>query len=53
MSSEIIRRPAALKSEDAYYLSQLAGGTGASVNGTREFWVLRELALAKLALLIE
>ena len=37
----------------AYHLSELAGRTGLSVNGTREFWELRELFLAKLALLMK
>jgi len=34
-------------------LSQLAGRTGPSVNGAREFRELRELALAKLGLLMK
>ena len=38
-------------SKGAYHLSELAGRTGPSLNGTHEFCELRELALAKLALL--
>ena len=33
--------------KDTYNLSELAGRTGPSVNGTREFWELRELVLAR------
>ena len=40
-------------SKGAYHLSELAGQTGPSVNGTHEFWEVRELILAKLALLMK
>ena len=40
-------------SKSAYHLSELAGRFGPCVNGTRQFWELRELVLAELALLLE
>ena len=42
-----------LLSKGAYHLSELAARTGPSVNGTHEFWELRKLVLAKLALLMK
>ena len=41
------------KTKRAYHLSELAGRTGASVNERREFIQMRELVLAKLALLMK
>ena len=37
----------------AYHLSELTGRFCSFVNGTRQFWELSELVLAKLALLKE
>ena len=47
------RRHIELSTKGAYHLSELASRTGPSVNGTHEFWELKELVLAKLAQLMK